>query len=616
MGCIQVKKLSGKKERANYFHHLNRDLEALDIMVSENLIERSPTRIGAEQEFFIVKDDFLPNNNALELLNKINDPHFTTEIGNFNLEINLDPLELKGDCFSQMQTQLNGLLQKAQQVAQENSSKIIITGILPTLNHAHITLENMTNVPRYYVLNEAAKEYRGQDFSFHIKGVDELNLLHDSVMLESCNTSWQMHLQVDPDEFMDMFNWAQAISGPVLAVCCNSPLLFGKELWSETRIALFTQSVDIRTNSYLLNESQPRVGFEDHWQTGSISEIFKDNVSRFRSLLTSDFDQDSVAMLKDGVIPKLRALCLHNGTVYRWNRACYGVGSGKPHLRIENRYVPAGPTVIDQIANMAFWVGLMKGRKEEYHDIHQKMDFKDIKANFFKAARYGLATQFVWDNKLISSQELILGILIPMARIGLNRLNIPAQEIDRYISIIENRMKGKTGADWIIGSYRNLLKSKKKNEAHQVLTAHLFLNQEKGKPVGEWDLLEPDAMTTFGITKRVMHVMNTDIFSVEENDSVELVVQMMQWKNIHHIPVIRGDKELVGLLSWSDVERFFKIPDEVQICVGRIMKMELITITQDKTVDEARQLMAEHQISSLPVVKGNKLVGIVTTKDI
>ncbi|MDX5478103.1 MAG: CBS domain-containing protein, partial [Cyclobacteriaceae bacterium] len=227
MGCIQVKKLSGKKERANYFHHLNRDLKALDIMVSENLIERSPTRIGAEQEFFIVKDDFLPNNNALELLNKINDPHFTTEIGNFNLEINLDPLELKGDCFSQMQTQLNGLLQKAQQVAQENSSKIIITGILPTLNHAHITLENMTNVPRYYVLNEAAKEYRGQDFSFHIKGVDELNLLHDSVMLESCNTSWQMHLQVDPDEFMDMFNWAQAISGPVLAVCCNSPLLFG-----------------------------------------------------------------------------------------------------------------------------------------------------------------------------------------------------------------------------------------------------------------------------------------------------------------------------------------------------------------------------------------------------
>jgi hypothetical protein len=256
MGTLNVTKLSGKKQKANYFHHLIRDLEALEIMVKEGMFEKSPIRIGAEQEFFIVGKDFFPESNSLEILKLINDSHFTTEIGNYNLEINLDPLVLEGKCFSTMHEELKNLLEKSKKAAKQKNSKIIITGILPTITHSHITLDNMTPVQRYYVLNEAAKKSRGQDFSFHIRGVDELNLLHDSVMLESCNTSFQMHLQIDPDEFIDLFNWAQVIAGPVLAACCNSPLLFGKELWSETRIALFSQSVDVRTNSFLLNDCQ------------------------------------------------------------------------------------------------------------------------------------------------------------------------------------------------------------------------------------------------------------------------------------------------------------------------------------------------------------------------
>ena len=337
MGYLNVIKLTKKRDKAHYIHQLSRDLEALDLMIEKNMIEKGPLRIGAEQEFCIVANDFLPNNNALNILEDIKDDHFTTEIGNYNLEINMDPIELKWDCFSRMHEELKYLLDKAKNAADKHESKIILTGILPTLSLKNITINNMTPIERYYILNEAIKASRKQDFNIHIKGADELNLLHDSVMLEGCNTSFQMHLQIHPDRFIETYNWAQAISGPILAICANSPLLFGKELWNETRIALFTQSVDTRANSFLLNEKQSRVSFGSHWETGSISDIFKDNISRFRSLLTSDFENDSVEILEKGEIPKLKALSLHNGTVYRWNRLCYGVLNKKPHLRIENR---------------------------------------------------------------------------------------------------------------------------------------------------------------------------------------------------------------------------------------------------------------------------------------
>jgi CBS domain-containing protein len=446
--------------------------------------------------------------------------------------------------------------------------------------------------------------------------VDEVTMLHDSVMLEGCNTSFQMHLQVDPDEFVDMFNWSQAITGPVLAACCNSPLLFGKELWSETRIALFTQSVDVRTSSFLLNENQPRVSFESKWQTGSISDVFKDNIARFRSILTSDFEDDSVDMLERGEIPKLKALCLHNGTVYRWNRACYGVGDGKPHLRIECRYIPSGPSVTDQIANMAFWVGLMKGKPEKYKEIHTIVDFKDVKFNFLAAARYGMAVQFHWDGRLYSAQQLLSEVFIPIAREGLRKTGILEKDIEKYINVIEKRIQSHNGSEWITKSYRNLLSSKKPDAALQVLTANLYLNQESKNPVGDWEILSPEAMSHFNISKKVHHIMSTDIFSVEEKDSIELVAHMMKWKNIHHMPVIKGDKELMGILSWNDVSALFENGNATNATVKSLMNTDLITIDQDSTVDEAKVLMEKHHIHSLPVVRESKLVGLLTSNDL
>jgi len=616
MGELKVIKLSRKKDKADYIHQLVKDIEALDRMIQDGLVEKTPIRIGAEQEFCLVDETFKPSHNSLEVLKIIDDDHFTTEIGNFNLEINLDPIELKGDCFSKLAHQLKMLLRKAQESADQVGSKILLTGILPTLSLSHITLDNMTDVERYFVLNEALRESRKEDFEIHIKGVDELNLLHNSVMLEGCNTSFQMHLQINPDEFIENYNWAQAISGPILSACTNSPILFGKELWSETRIALFTQSVDTRANSFLLNEKQSRVSFGSEWTTGSPSDIYKDNISRFRSLVTSEFTRDSVEMLEKGEIPKLKALNLHNGTVYRWNRACYGVGDGKPHLRIENRYMPSGPTLSDEIANMMLWVGVMIGKPKKYENIHKKMDFKDAKSNFFNAARYGMSTQFVWNNKLVSSHQLLLDELLPMAYRGLYSVGVSPKDAEHYLTLIENRINSNTGAQWMKTSYRNLLTQKKPFEAAQTLTEKIYEKQEKDYPVCTWRVLQPSTTSNFQDECIVRHIMNTKIFSVDERDSIELVLKIMEWKNIHHMPVIDHDKKLVGLLTWDDVEELSKDKNQVKEAVKSIMIKKITTITQYAKIDDAKAIMIDQNIDCLPVVHEDILIGIITSKDL
>jgi len=617
VGELKVIKLNNKTEKAKYIHHLIKDIEALEVMIENGMIEKSPIRIGAEQEFCLVNDEFNPSNNALDVLEEINDNHFTTEIGNYNLELNLDPLELKDNCFSELEKTLNDYLNKAKLIAEKNDAKILLTGILPSLTLKHVNSNYMTPIERYYVLNDAIKESRKQDFHIHIKGVDEINLKHNSVMLEGCNTSFQMHLQINPDNFVESYNWAQAISGPILSACSNSPLLFGKELWSETRIALFTQSVDTRANSFFLNEKQSRVSFGNKWATGSITDIYKDNISRFRSLVSSGFALDSVEMLNNGQTPKLKALNLHNGTVYPWNRPCYGVNNeGKPHLRIENRYIPSGPTIKDEIANMVFWVGVMLGRPKRHNKIHKNMNFKDAKSNFFNAARYGTTAQFFWEGKHIPCKQLILDEFLPMAYRGLYNAGISPKDAEYYLTIIENRIKAQNGSGWIVKSYRNLLKSIKPFEASQILASQMYLKQEKGFPVSTWRNLKYNEISNTKTKLKVKHKMTSNILSVDENDSIELVINIMKWKNIHHMPVIEGNKKLIGLLTWTDIEGILNNAEKQQDSVGKIMKTELHTTTQYENLETAKEKMKKHQINCLPVVKKKQLLGIITTNDI
>ena len=616
MGQTHVTRLKSKKDRANYIHHLLNDLKALDQMIENDMIESGSMRIGAEQELCIVNNQFFPDGSAQALLKAINDDHFTTEISNFNLELNLDPLILEKDCFSKLHKQLTGFLEKAKSAAAKKQLHLILTGILPSLSVDKISINNLTNRPRYQLLNEALKKYRSQDFDVHIKGVDEVNLKSDSVILEGCNTSFQMHLQLSPKSFVDDYNWAQAIAGPVLSICVNAPILFGKELWKETRIALFTQSVDTRVNSFLLNEKQSRVNFGNDWQTGSISDIFKDNISRFRSFLNTNFSTDSTVILEEGKIPKLKALALQNGTVYPWNRVCYGVLNDRPNLRIENRYIPSGPTTVDEIANMVFWVGLMLGRSKMYDQIHNKWDFKDVKTNFFNAARYGMASQFYWNGEYIPSAKLILHELLPMAHKGLKKAGINLVDIDYYLNIIKHRVEGYTGSEWLIRNYRSLLKTHKRYDAMQILTAKMYEKQEKGYPVSVWGKIPYPEESPFKDERVVKHIMSFDIFSVTKKDSIKLVLQIMLWKNIHHMPVIGNNRTLEGLLTWSDLKTYSENPHRQDESVISLMKTNLITTEEHVPIKEAKVLMDKHKVGCLPVLRNQKLIGLITRNDL
>ncbi|WP_109097386.1 CBS domain-containing protein [Aquimarina sp. AU58] len=616
MGEHNVHSNVDQKKRAKYIGHLLDDIKALEMMLEQDLIEKDIVRIGAEQEFCLVNSNWRPAENAEEILKVINDPHFTTELAKYNLEINLDPTELKEDCFSKIENELNQLIFKAKAAASQLDTKILLTGILPTIGKRHLELEYMTPNPRYSALNDILKTQRGTDFELHIRGIDELNIHHKSVLFEACNTSFQMHLQIPPQDFVSSYNWAQAISAPVLGICTNSPLLFGRELWSETRIALFRQSMDIRSSSYALKDRRARVSFSNQWASGSVAEIFKNDVAQHKVVLSRDIVANSVSELKKGSIPKLQALSLHNGTVYRWNRPCYGVGGGKAHVRIENRYIPSGPTTLDEIANFAFWAGLMIGRPSKYDNMPDHMDFRNAKGNFIKAARTGKDTIINWMGSSISIQNLILKELLPIAHQGLKIAKINTDDRERFLRIIESRARGTTAAEWNIKNYRFLQKTMKKDDALRTLTKTLYQNQESGYPVHEWPVLNTKTLPRMHKTPTLVgHIMSTKLFTVDAYDLANLAIHIMKWKNIHHVPVESKPGKLCGLLTWNHVKDN-QNEDNNNCVVADIMVKEVITVQPKTTISKAIQIMKKHEIGCLPVVQKKDLVGIITINDV
>lgn len=605
------------ESRAKFIKHLLGDIEALEAMINQGLIEGDMVRIGAEQEFCLVTDQWRPSKVSQKVLETIDDDHFTFELARYNLEINLDPVELKAGCFAQTEEQLRVFLEKAQAGAKLHNNSVLLTGILPTIGKKELGVDYMTPEPRYQHLNEIAKELRGGDFELHLSGVDELSVHHDSVLFEACNTSFQMHLQIPSTDFISSYNWAQAISGPVLSVCTNSPLLLGRELWSETRIALFKQSIDTRGSSRALRDRQARVTIGNQWASGSAADIFKNDVALYHVIMTKEIEENSLDTLNQGRIPGLKALCLHNGTIYRWNRACYGVGGGKPHLRIENRYIPAGPTVLDQMANFAFWVGLMKGRPGEFDEMSTQMDFRDAKANFIKAARTGKDSTMHWNGNQVPVPELLEKELLPIAYAGLESSGIDQQDIERLLSIVEARSKGQTASKWLVKNYRTLRKDLKQDDALLTVTQAIYKNQQgTAVPVHQWPMIDRDAEKV-STSHLVRHIMSTQLYIVSEGDLAQLATHVMEWKGIHHVPVENGSGDLCGLLTWTHMEHYkdMQAADD-QLLVADIMTKDVVTVHPDTEITKAIQLMKKLEYGCMPVVENKHLVGIITIKDV
>ncbi len=597
------------------------DLRALEMMLDRGLFETGTTRIGAEQEMFLVDSDFRPAPTAVEVLEAIDDPRFTTELARFNLEANLPPIVLGEDSLSVLERGIQEVIDLAREGARKVGSGILLTGILPTLDKSDLSLDNMTPKPRYFALNEAVKAIRaGGEFELYIKGRDELSMSHDSVMVEACNTSFQAHFQVEPQSFARLYNIAQTVTAPVLAAATNSPLFFGRRLWAETRIAVFQQSVDTRHHPSHRRLQQPRVSFGERWLDDSVVEIFREDISRFRLLISIAHDEDPFAMLERGEIPGLKALCLHNGTVYRWNRPCYGITDGKPHLRIENRVLPAGPSVIDEVANAAFWFGLIKAFADEYGDIRDHLGFDTAQENFLAAARLGLRGQFRWlGERAVPADRLILDELLPQAGAGLRALGIAGSEADRYLDVIGERVRRRRGGSrWIVESLTGMGAEGTSMERMASLVAATLVRQEQGLPVHEWALARPDE---HGRRRkhhtRVRDLMTTDLFTVNENDVIDLAAALMDWQHIRHVPVEDNEHRLVGLVTYRKLLRVLLHGDGGQSTPVRdVMQRSLIRVEPETPTLEVVRLMKEHKISALPVVENDRLVGIITERDL
>lgn len=621
MGAHEVEQNFDDQQLREFTQALLADLRALAFMLEDGRIESGVRRLGAEQEMFIVDRHLGPAPLAIEILERARERRLTTEIARFNLEANLDPLELSGHCFQSMHQELTDVVEKARHVAAEFSADVLLAGILPTLRVSDLTLDNLTPIARYSELNRALTELRGGPFSIHIKGLDELYLEHDNMMMESCNTSFQIHFQVNPSDFVVTYNIAQAITAPVLAAAVNSPLLLGHRLWQETRLALFQHSADARSRIQLARCHPTRVGFGEQWLKHSVIELLHDQIARFRPLMITRPDEEPMRVLARGEIPQLSALRLHNGSVWPWNRACYGISNGIAHLRIENRALPAGPTIIDEVANAAFFVGLMLSLPGVYGDVSKRMDFDDAKANLFAAARYGLNTHLKWiDGRSESAPSLILNELLPLARQGLSSANIAEQDVDKYLGVIEERVKsGQTGAQWALSSLSATEGPGPKDMRYRALVSTMLQNQKEGSPVHTWPVMQVTGDSDWSQSyQTVGQFMSTDLFTLRPHDLVDFAASVMDWRHIRHVPVEDEKGQLVGLISHRALLRLLSRGDyghKDHLTVQDIMTPDPLTVSSITPTLEALEIMRTNKVGCLPVVDGDQLVGIVTSYD-
>jgi gamma-glutamyl:cysteine ligase YbdK (ATP-grasp superfamily) len=438
-----------REARKQHREKVRKGLDVLARMLNESRFDFERPMVGLEIELNLVDEELQPAMRNAEVLKAIADPSFQTELGRFNIEVNVAPRRLVGGGFSSFEQSVRKSLNDADPRARQVGCKLVMIGILPTLQAEHVTLDSVSENPRYSMLDQQIFAARGEDLEIVIDGVERLHMISDTIMPEAACTSTQVHLQVSPDDFAGYWNAAQAISGIQVAVGANSPFLFGKALVAESRIPLFEQSTDTRAEELKTQGVRPRVWFGERWIT-SIFDLFEENSRYFPALLPISSDEDPVAVLDAGGVPGLDELRLHNGTVYRWNRPVYDVSDGSPHLRVENRVLPAGPTVVDTMANAAFFAGLVRALANQDRPLWTQMSFQAAHENFVAGIRGGIEAEVYWPEiGRVRVVELVVRKLLPLAAEGLRQWEVDEAEIGRLLDIIERRcLRAANGATW------------------------------------------------------------------------------------------------------------------------------------------------------------------------
>lgn len=481
-------------DRQRYRRKLQQCLAGLERLLEEKRFDRPKNLMGLEIELNLAGPDGLPRMMNAEVLDRIASRDFQTELGMFNLEVNIAPHRLGGRVLDQLAEELRTGLGYAHRRAAEVDAGIVMIGILPTLSRQDVVSANLSDVDRYALLNEQILTARGEDFILDIEGVERLSCTSGSIAPEAACTSVQLHLQVTPGRFAQVWNAAQAIASVQVAVGANSPFLFGRELWRESRPPLFQQATDTRPPELQAQGVRPRTWFGECW-VGSAYELFEENVRYFPALLPICDDEDPLRVLDDGGVPRLQELTLHNGTVYRWNRPVYGLADGVPHLRVENRVLPAGPTVTDVVANAAFYYGLVRALAEEPRPVWTRMPFEVAEDNFDTACRHGIDAEILWPRPgrsggvtRVPAVKLVRDELLPLAAAGLDAWNVEPADRDFYLGVIEARCRRRVnGASWQADAFHRALEAGADREAALAAVTRRYGElMHLGEPVHTW----------------------------------------------------------------------------------------------------------------------------------
>lgn len=459
---------------AHYKSHLEQETALLEQWFKEKRFSSKETVAGFELEAWLVDEHIKPAPINTQFLEKLNNRLASPELAKFNIEINTSPRKLRGHSLTALHNELHQLWTSCRETAATLDADLIMIGILPTVENDVLTLANMSDMTRYRALNrEVIRLRKGKPLVLDIQGEEHLRVTHRDLMLEAVATSFQIHFQVAAEFAVRVFNAATVLSAPMVALTANSPFLFGKDLWDETRIPLFEQAVSVGGYDGAVYGPIRRVGFGSGYIRRSLMECFQRNLEHYPILLPVEFDEDP---------DKLKYLRLHNGTIWRWNRPLIGIeADGSPHLRIEHRVVPAGPSVIDTIANAAFFYGVVTALANEATPVETRLEYNKARDNFYHAARLGLRASIAWlDGSQVPINDILLELL-PLAQQGLEQLEVAAPDISEYLNVIRGRLQsGCNGCHW-----QRAFVSKHGQDMGELSAAYLE-RQNSGVPVHEW----------------------------------------------------------------------------------------------------------------------------------
>jgi len=458
-----------------FTHHLSEETALLARCLEQGEFSRRHGIGGYELEAWLIDADGHPAPLNEPYLARLNDALVSPELSKFNVELNSTPRPVSGDVFSRMRTELEHNWQRCRAVAHDLAAELVMIGILPTVCASDLTLAQMSAMKRYRALNEQVMAMRqGKPLVLDIQGSEHLRSEHHDVMLESATTSFQIHWQMSQSQAVRYYNAAQIISAPMVAVSANSPFLFGKHLWQETRIPLFEQAVAVGGFADAAFGPVRRVSFGSGYARQSLLEVFRENLEHFPVLLPMRYDLPA---------RQFSHLRLHNGTIWRWNRPLIGFDDdGTPHLRLEHRVMAAGPSVIDAMANAAFFFGVLQALATAETAPETVLAFTQARDNFYAAARHGLAAHVTWlGGERVSMMELVSEQLLPLAHAGLKQLGCDHAEIEEYLMIIAARVRSrKTGAQWQLDYM-----TAHPNDLSGMVKAYV-VQQNSGKPVHAW----------------------------------------------------------------------------------------------------------------------------------